>query len=607
MFRDLGFIATIIYTEIAAEMPIHLLVSEDLTISTNNVWISIRCFSNVQIFTDESDEVTVVFYGYLTDDTNLSQIIESYKIEGLQSFKSLDGSFGLLLFDKRHEKIVLVTDRLCSKKLYFRKKKGAMYVSTGLKHIFTDDLSIDPIGLAWYLSNGVVHNNRTIFKEIIRLNRASCYSFFADGSEDLFQYWRYEFTDEYTHKDINWVKEEFSELLIESLKKRVKKDSHLNLSLSAGYDVSGILGILSEYLNADNLYSFSYGMSETDVTGDPYIARRLAEMYGITHQFYKSYDGNLFEAIERNALWGDGHTPFCDEALVWNHLADTIHSQNYPLIVGHQVFGRGGELSSSNKEDVIATLKFLNFSTLYWIKGSLSPGVYKYFIDGQNQDISDFFKKAPQSSNYDDIKDFIYLDNRLCNLVFPWRENFCSRAYVVHNPLLDNALLDFTRKLPGHWRQGKCLYKETIASMLPRLFAIERAKILNLIPDWTAEIIREKTSIKDTYLENGKPSLMDDYIDPYSIVKLLFIKEKTPNKVTSLKKNINSISYYMLRKVIPNEGGKIRRQIRPFITSRTVFLLRYLVLKRFLEIAKEDPILQEKNREEAIPSIRNLN
>jgi len=591
MFRDLGFIATIIHPQIAAEIPIHLLVSEDLTITTKNVRIKIKCFSNVQIFTDESDEVTVVFYGYLTDDTNLSQIIECYKIEGHQGFKSLDGSFALLLFDKRHEKIVLVTDRLCSKKLYFRKKNGVMYVSTGLKHIFTDDLSIDPIGLAWYLSNGVVHNNRTIFKEIIRLNRASCYSFFADGSEDLFQYWRYEFTNEYAHKDINWVKEEFSELMIESVRKRHKKNLPLFLSLSAGYDVSGILGILSEYLKADNLYSFSYGMSEADVTGDPYIARRLAEMFGSTHQFYKSYDGNLIEAIERNALWGDGHTPFCDESLVWSQLAETTHSQNHPLIVGHQVFGRGGELSSSNKEDVIATLKILNFSTLYWIKGSLSPGVYKYFIDGQNQDISDFFKKAPQSSNYDDIKDFIWLDQRLCNLIFPWRENFSSRAFVVHNPLLDNALLDFTRKIPSHWRQGKCLYKETIASMLPRLFAIERATTLDLIPDMTPEIFREKTSIKDTYFKNGKPSLMDDYIDPNSIIKLLFIENKTPNKVTSLRKNINNISYNMLRKVIPNEGGKIRRQIRPFITSRTVFLLRYLVLKRFLEIAKEETYL----------------
>ena len=388
---------------------------------------------------------------------------------------------------------------------------------------------------------------------------------------------------------------------------RYKKKLSLFLSLSAGYDVSGILGILSEYLKADNLYSFSYGMSEADVTGDPYIARRFAEMYGITHQFYKSYDGNLIEAIERNALWGDGHTPFCDESLVWSQLAEITHNQNHPLIVGHQVFGRGGELSSSNKEDVISALKFKHFSTLNWIKGSLSPGVYNDFIDGQNQDISDFFKKAPQSSIYDDIKDFIYLDQRLCDLVFPWRENFCSRAFVVHNPLLDNALIDFTRKLPFHWRQGKCLYKETIASMLPRLFAFDRAKILNLIPDWTAEIFREKVSIKDTYFENGKPSLMDDYFDPDSIIKLLFIEEKTQNKVTSYKKNINSISYNMLRKVIPNEGGKIRRQIRPFITSRTVFLLRYLVLKRFLEIAKEDPILQEKIQEEAIPNIRNLN
>ena len=600
----MGFIATIIYPQIAAEMPIHLLVSDDLTITTKNVRISIRCFSNVQIFTDESDEVTVVLYGYLNDDTNLSQIIECYKIEGLQCFKSLDGSFALLLFDKRHEKIVLVTDRLCSKKLYFRKKNGVMYVSTGLKHIFTDDLSIDPIGLAWYLSNGVVHNNRTIFKEIIRLNRASCYSFFADGSENLFLYWRYEFTNEYAHKDINWVKEEFSELLIESVRKRHKKSLSLFLSLSAGYDVSGILGILSEYLKAENLYSFSYGMSEADVTGDPYIARRFAEMYGITHQFYKSYDGNLIEAIERNALWGDGHTPFCDESLVWNQSADTTHSQNHPLIVGHQVFGRGGELSSSNKEDVIAALKFKRFSTLNWIKGSLSPGVYNYFIDGQNEDISDFFKKAPQSSNYDDIKDYIYLDQRLCDLVFPWRENFCSRAFVVHNPLLDNALLDFTRKLPLHWRQGKCLYKETITSMLPRLFAIDRAKILNLIPDWTAEIFREKTLIKDTYFENGKQSLMDAYINPDRIMNLLFFEEKTPNKVTSLKKNINSVSYNLLRKVIPNEGGKIRRQIRPFITSRTVFLLRYLVLKRFLEIAKEDQILQKKNRGKQSQTIR---
>ena len=172
MPTELGFFATI--SQYDKELSMSLLSSDfDMIVKTPSCMVQVKCFADTQVLCDETDEVTIIFYGHICGDVILSCIVDAYKAQGITFVKSLDGSFAFLLVDKLHDRVVVATDRLCSRKVHIRKKDSLVVVSTVLKYLFTEDLAIDPIGLAWYLSSGVFHNNRTIFKDISVLDRAS--------------------------------------------------------------------------------------------------------------------------------------------------------------------------------------------------------------------------------------------------------------------------------------------------------------------------------------------------------------------------------------------------------------------------------------------------
>jgi len=588
---ELGFFAVLAHRNGALET---LLSAQPLTggirVDTASLTGWIKCFADIQVFHDEAGEITIIFYGHICGDISLPQFMNAYKTQRERAVELLNGSFALLLVDHRHDQIVWATDRLSSRKIYMRQRGSVIVVSTVLKHLFTDDLSIDPVGLAWYFSNGVFHNNRTMFEGISVANRASYYTFHANKPVKVQPYWQWQFTDEYAHKDPTRIKEEFESLLVESVRKRVDENSMNLLSLSAGYDSSGILGILSEKLNIDNLHSFSHGLHENEEESDAYSARHLAEMCNIRHRFLLSYDGDLCETIERNALWGNGIAHFCDESLVWSLLHEDYATQHCTLFVADEWFGtRMGDFELFNNADILAACKIRDFTCLRWLKPFLSHNIYYGFLYGQREDISMLFERIPPTLNLHDAKDFLYLDQRLPHILTPWREYFAGRTFRVQNPFLDNDIMDFMRQLPSQWRRGKRLYKEAIVSMFPKIFAIKRATVGGFVPDstWANEINGKRPLLTERYLPSNRFSMLDAFIAPDSIIKLLSLEEEIPDRVGPVVEKVVSLSYRTVNKVLRGVGAKEIRRRKQFVLGRTTFLLRYLVLRRFLEIAEQ--------------------
>lgn len=592
---ELGFFATILQQNMG-QPPSRLSQSSpfDLTVETSNFTVGIKRFADTQVLCDEAGEVTVVFYGHICGDVTLSHLINAYKAQGVAFVESLNGSFAFFLVDKPRDQIVLATDRLCSRKIYMRNKDSMTVVSTVLRYLFTDDLSIDPIGLAWYLANGVFHCNRTIFEGVSVVDRASCYIIRAHVPAEVRTYWQYQFTDEYAHKDPAQIREELEFLLVESVSKRVDENSVNLLSLSAGYDSPGVLGILSKRLDVNHLCSFSHGLYEDDKEGDAHIARRLAEMCGVEHLLFLPYDGDLCGTIERNALWGNGVAHFCDESFLWDEFSDKYANQNCTLFVADECFGGiGGSPELFFNADILAICKLWDFSCLRWLKCFLPHGVYRMFLDGQREDVATLFDRAPDATDIYGVKDWIYLDQRLSCVHMPWREYFSSRTFRVQNPFLDSDILDFMRKVPSQWRRGKRLYKETIASMFPEIFAVKRAKVGGFVPDpvWIKDMFRERELLIARYLPNGQSSLLDEFIAPDNVVKLFLMEEEIPDKIGLAVEKVISLSHRVVNKVMREVGvKKIKKRRKPML-GRTEFLLRYLVLRRFLEIAERDSLL----------------
>ena len=511
---NFGFNASILLKfETACALDILAKRRYEMFITAPGMTVGITRYEETRLWQELAMDITLVLHGHLYNGVSLRRVVDLYQTFGDDFAKELNGSFVLLLVDERRSKVVLATDRLASRKLYVRETGSAIEVSTRFRHLAKSQGLLDPVGLAWILSSGVPFRNRTVFRDVRRMARASyrCINATSSGSDQA--YWMPHYTGEYSGRPREHVRAEFAELLVQSVRKCVPWEGPVTLSLSAGYDATGIGGILTEILQARNVTSFSYGLEERQRGSDAQQTRRLAKTWGIRHRFLLSHDGRLGEAIERNAQWGDGLSNFCDESLAWQSLLDESDGKMIPILTGEECFGWD---KVEKPEEILTKCGIRTISQSNWMREFLPPSTGAAFLAGQTEDVADLLNVAPTTNEWNDIKDWIYQDQRLCHFLLPWRENYAGCVFRVIMPYLENDILDFVAKLPALWRERKNLFKESIVALLPKTFTVPRATHGGYVPDWAAEIAREKNWLVECHLSE-RTSPLDDYIPPESI------------------------------------------------------------------------------------------
>lgn len=287
----------------------------EISITTNNFITYVALSSSTKFATDQQRRVTLVLHGEIYGSTREDQaqfLLEQFLKDGINFAKDINGLFAILLFDEQDDTVALITDRLGSRKVFYREYKGCYWLSTSLYHYPTADLGVDMIGVASALANGAVHSNRTLFEGVRSLERACIHRLTETGLHTM-QYWFYEFTKSYTDVDEKKLRSELSELLVESVRTRLYDRPRIFLSLSAGYDSSGILAILGSRLKIPNVDCLSHTFGVPVKNSDAYIAAQMAKLYGFNHQMLESHKGDLLYTIKHNAAMGEGLGIFCDE------------------------------------------------------------------------------------------------------------------------------------------------------------------------------------------------------------------------------------------------------------------------------------------------------
>ena len=535
-----------------------------------------RYLQRTKIYKSEANGVTIILNGEICGNITIEQLAEKYRNQGCTFALGLDGYFLILIIDRFERKVVVATDRLGSKPVYITQKSEKIILSTSLGFLYQYGVKLDPFGLAWYLSNGVPHNNRTLFEGVRKLNYATSCEIKNNRMNDQ-AYWKYEFTYEYAGKSQRELKRELSELLVAGVRRKASPKRPIVLSLSVGYDVAGVLAVMGKSLGLKNIHTFSYGLNDPEDLSDPFLARQLAEKYGCTHSFLLSYNGDMCDAIEVNAGWWDGTSNFCDEAQAWVALEKVYAGLQYPLYTGDESFG-WTNANMNSIEDVLKICLLSDFNNLDWFKKNLSKYRYDLLKEGLAEDISAVIRHCPNTKNLSDTRDFLYFDQRKFNVIEPWRENYAGRIFDVQVPFTDNNIIDFMKKIPDYWRNGKRLYRETIAEMFPDDFALPRAKVGGYTPNWRTEFQRHREVIARKYIWNGTSTLLDDYIPPGTMIKLIEMQENSYRPMLPLIEKVRPISIRVVSKLL-----KPKEQV-----SSTLLLQRCLVLRRYLELLEEN-------------------
>jgi len=124
----------------------------DLSLETNRFTVHVSKSSSTRVVSSHDGQITLLLHGeiYAGGITHpANYLLENYLNEGPDFAKDVNGSFVILLVDKRTDQIILITDRLNYREVFSSNYKGSHWLSTALTYHLhpVDDLKLDPVGV----------------------------------------------------------------------------------------------------------------------------------------------------------------------------------------------------------------------------------------------------------------------------------------------------------------------------------------------------------------------------------------------------------------------------------------------------------------------------
>ncbi|MBN2292955.1 MAG: hypothetical protein JXM70_11050 [Pirellulales bacterium] len=530
-----------------------------------------------QLAIDEDRQVALLLYGQLYEPVSSEQptwCLKQYLREGFDFSRDLNGSFVIVVIDALQDHIAVITDRLNTRRAFASVHEDAHWVSNCLFSHPLKGVRLDPIGVAWSIVNKAVFNNRTLFEGVRVLERASINELMPSGFDSR-AYWTFTCDHSCDNVAASQLKAEFSDVLIESVRRQMPHWSRMFLSLSAGYDASAVLGILRYILNVNDVECFTFVNSDRPAAdGDACVSRSMAELAGYTHRMVRGYEGNILDWISRNGSFDNGLTQPSNEIDGLLKLSDDFNRvPGSVAFTGVQCFGFPDHFLQS-REDVLNSLQLFDPGSAPALMNMFNQDTWRQVVDGLTADRELITRRYLEVKDLYDLKDILYVDQRVNYYILPEKEYYMGDFIHTIHPFLDNAVVDFMMKVPIASRLDRYLYRNSVTEMLPQLFAIKRAATGELTTDWAEEFEVRADEIKQMLF--SQRSILDEFISPQSIVDFM---EGGLQWKASTKAWINA--QHRIRTAICRLKGT--RQRPPMIkTGRAHILRRVLALRSFL-------------------------
>lgn len=217
-------------------------------------------------------------------DSDTEVLIEMFSFHGIEeTIKKINGMFSISLWDKKHDTLYLIRDRVGKKPLYYSFLNNKLTFASEIKAIVSDQrnlLNINTNSASEFFSLGYIPGNETIYKEIKEVKPGHILKFSSKGIKEK-SYWTASFNHEIeiTYQD---ALQEVDRLLRLAIKKRLRSDVPLGFFLSGGID-SGLIVALASEMSGNKLstYTVSFEGSEFDESS---AANLVAKKFNTNHQ-----------------------------------------------------------------------------------------------------------------------------------------------------------------------------------------------------------------------------------------------------------------------------------------------------------------------------------
>jgi asparagine synthase (glutamine-hydrolysing) len=437
-------------------------------------------------------------------------IVHAYEEWGEAAFERLRGMFGIALWDRPRQTLVLARDRAGIKPLHYAERGGRLYFGSEIKSLIAAgavDREIDLEALDHYLSFQYVPSDRSMFKGVRKLPPGHLLRW-TEGRAEIKAYWRIGVTEPY-EGTIADASSTLRSVLADAVRSHMISDVPLGAFLSGGIDSSLVVGLMAE-ASSRPVQTFSIGFDDP-AFDELTHARTVARHFGTDHhEFVVRPDG--LSILDR--LIDHFDEPFADSSAIPTWYVSEIARQHVTVVLS----GDGGDELFGGYERYLPHPRIAQFDRLRIPGARRAAGAIwpllphgttgKAFLrhvarddNGRYLDSISFFQTDEKAALYSaDVRrslggwdaeasldarfsrfSSLPLHSRIMKFDFETylpedvltKVDRMSMAHSIESrvPLLDNRVIDFAARLPASFKihngRRKHVLKEAARNLLP--------------------------------------------------------------------------------------------------------------------------------------------
>ncbi len=272
-----------------------------------------------------------------TTHSDTEVLVHLYEDLGPEFVTELNGMFALAIWDSKRQRLVLARDRMGQKPLYWTHQNGHFVFASEMKSLLAHpgvERRIDLNSVSRYFGVAAVPAPYTIFEKIYKLPPAGRL-IVENGEIREDTYWKYPLGKATSEISFDDAKHQLSDLLRESVRKRMISDVPLGVFLSGGLDSSLIAALMSE-IAPGRVESFCIGFDDVKYDESRH-ADLVAKHLGTDHHHRRLDPAAAINLIARLGQLLD--EPLADGSIVPTYLLSQFAREHVKVALG----GDGGD------------------------------------------------------------------------------------------------------------------------------------------------------------------------------------------------------------------------------------------------------------------------
>lgn len=484
-------------------------------------------------------------------NTDTEVILHLYEEKGTYCINDLNGMFAFAIFDANKNRLFLARDRFGIKPLHYAMFDNTFIFASEIKSLLLHPSvtkRIDPFSLAQYLTFEYVPCPKTIFSGIKKL-RPGHFIIFEKNQIREKKYWELNYQglrSKFSFSDEMEVVEKLTDMLRDSVKRRLVSDVPLGVFLSGGIDSSMIVALMKELSNSEvKTFSITFDDKSFD---ESRFSRKIAKFLGTEHYEQKFSPQDMLNIIPKLMDFMD--EPCGDASFIPTFLLSRFTREKVKVSLsgdgGDEVFA-GYQTYQAHKlaahflkfpewirkeilEKIILNLPVstanisLDFQLKKFISGIDFPEEIRNYIwlgSFKIEELKGLLKKDVFSSisteeifsviydclsNYsgkEGIEKILYLDRRFFlqdDMLVKIDRTSMANSLESREPMLDHKLVEFVASLPQDLKlknfTTKYIFKKAASRFLPREIVHRKKKGFGIpVANWI------KKELKDLVLD----------------------------------------------------------------------------------------------------------